>query len=329
MTDGPEIADFARDVSELVSVVIPCYNQGRFVGEAIASVLAQTHTPVEIVVVDDGSTDDTAEVVAYWYPGVRLIRQPNRGLAAARNTGWRATSGRYVIFLDADDRLLPEAAAVAVAAFAARPDAACAVGRCRRIDGHGAPLPPRARPRFETDHYLSLIKSCWIEVASATYRRQALVALGGFDTSLRFAEDYDLYLRIARRFPIVDHYVEVAEYRQHPGTLSHNYTRMLEHTLLVVDRHRPGPSATAGHRAAYHARDNAVWYFDRVRESVREDLRHLRVGRAIRTALILARQLPRHRAYALRCLTAPIRVTYRALSRSTRGNSGSASPRWA
>jgi glycosyltransferase involved in cell wall biosynthesis len=299
-------------VRELVSVVIPCYNQGRFVGEAIASVLAQTHTPMEIVVVDDGSTDDTAEVVS-GYPGARLIRQPNRGLAAARNTGWRATSGRYVIFLDADDRLLPEAAAVAVAAFTERPDAACAVGRCRRIDVRGAPLPARPRPRVETDHYLSLIKSCWIEVASATYRREALLALGGFDTSLPCVEDYDLYLRIARRFPMVDHYVEVAEYRQHPGTLSRNYTRMLEHTLLVVDRHRPGPWASEGHRAAYHARDNVVWYFDRVRESVREDLRHLRVGDAVRTALIFARQLPRHPAYALRCLIAPLRAAYRAL----------------
>jgi len=95
-------------VAGLVSVVIPCYNQAHFLGEAIESVLAQSYPNFEIIVVDDGSTDDTSEV-ARRYPGVRLVRQENKGLSGARNAGLAHSEEEYVVFLDADDRLLPDA----------------------------------------------------------------------------------------------------------------------------------------------------------------------------------------------------------------------------
>jgi glycosyltransferase involved in cell wall biosynthesis len=102
---------------QLVTVVIPCYNQAHFLGEAIESVLEQTYPHYEIVVVDDGATDNTSEVASR-YPGkVRLIRQENRGLSGARNTGIRHSEGEYMVFLDADDRLLPEALERALSAF--------------------------------------------------------------------------------------------------------------------------------------------------------------------------------------------------------------------
>ena len=93
------------DPPPLVSVVIACYNQGRFLGEAIESALRQTYAPIEVIVADDGSTDRTAEVAAA-YP-VRCLRQRNQGAPAARNHGFRESHGRFVLFLDADDRLLP------------------------------------------------------------------------------------------------------------------------------------------------------------------------------------------------------------------------------
>src|SRR5918994_1694671 len=98
----------SRERSPLITVVIPCYNQAHFLGEAIESVLSQSYPHHEIVVGDDGSTDDTSEVASR-YDGVRLVRQENRGLAGARNTGIRHSEGDYLVFLDADDRLLPEA----------------------------------------------------------------------------------------------------------------------------------------------------------------------------------------------------------------------------
>src|SRR5215472_13640646 len=183
-------------MDDLLSIVIPCYNQAHFLGEAIASALAQDHSPVEIVVVDDGSTDETAAVAAR-HPSLRCLRQPNRGLPAARNAGWQASMGRYVIFLDADDRLLPNAASVGVAALAARPDAGVAVGLARRIAADGSPLPTPRRPQVDSEHYASLVRRCWMVVGTEVYRRDALVAVGGFDEQLRFAEDYDLYLRLA------------------------------------------------------------------------------------------------------------------------------------
>src|ERR687890_856397 len=106
-----DIRDLQKEqevVAGLVSVVIPCYNQAHFLGEAIESVLAQSYPRFEIIVVDDGSTDDTSKVAAR-HPGGRYVYQNNQGVSAARNSGLARSEGEYVVFLDADDRLLPEA----------------------------------------------------------------------------------------------------------------------------------------------------------------------------------------------------------------------------
>jgi glycosyltransferase involved in cell wall biosynthesis len=298
-----------------VSVVIPCYNQAHFLAEAITSALDQAYRPREVVVVDDGATDDTAAVAAR-YPDVQCLRQRNQGLAAARNAGLRACRGDLVVFLDADDRLLPGALAVGAAAAEAHPDAVFVVGRHRRIDADGAPLPTPMRPRVMRDHYASLVRRCWIAMpATVMYRAATLRAVGGFDARQRYAEDYDLYLKLARRFPVVDHHVEVAEYRQHPGTISRDVDRMLRATLGVLAAHRPGPSAPAALRRAWHARDNVVWYFDRLLDAALDDLAHGRWPVATRRLLVFARYLPQHPDYARRRLTTPLRWAWRALRR--------------
>jgi glycosyltransferase involved in cell wall biosynthesis len=298
-------------MAERVSVVIPCYNQAHFLAEAIESALAQAYRPLEIIVVDDGATDNTAEV-ASTYAGVRLVRQANQGLAAARNAGLRASRGELVVFLDADDRLLPAAVETGAAALSARPDAAFAVGRHGRISVDGVPLPSPRRPRVERDHYASLVRRCWIAMpATVMYRRRVLVAVGGFDPRLRYAEDYDLYLRITRRFPIVDHYAEVAEYRQHAGTLSRNAERMLAATLAVLAPHRPGATASPALRSAWGARENVVWYYDRLLDAARDDVTRGAWRSAARRLMIFARYLPRHPQYLRRRLLAPVQ---RALS---------------
>ena len=112
----------------LVSVVISCQDHGRFLGEPVESVQRQTLGDVEIIVVDDGSTDDTGAVAA-GLAGIHYIRQDHRGLSAARNRGWLATRGRYLVFLDADDRLPPSALEVGVAHARAHPEAAFVSGQ--------------------------------------------------------------------------------------------------------------------------------------------------------------------------------------------------------
>ena len=131
---------------ELVTVVVTCYNQGRFLPESIGSLLSQTRRPDEILLVDDGSTDNTRDQVRR-FPEVIYIRQDNSGLAAARNTGLRRSRGDLLVFLDADDRLVPQALEAGLDDFAAHPECAFVFGAFRRIDATGKPLAERAAMR--------------------------------------------------------------------------------------------------------------------------------------------------------------------------------------
>ena len=121
-----------------VTVVIPCFNQARFLPVAVASVRAQSYERVACLVVNDGSTDDTATVASAL--DVCVLEQPNRGVSAARNAGLTAARTDFVVFLDADDELLPTAIANATEALAADPDADLVVGRCEVMDADGRPL---------------------------------------------------------------------------------------------------------------------------------------------------------------------------------------------
>ena len=144
----------ASDV-RLISVIVPCYNQAHFLTEAIASILSQTYSHYEIVVVDDGSTDNTAEVAGR-FPGVRCVCQDNRGLAAARNTGILSSNGDYLVFLDADDRLLPHALKAGLDCLSAHPECAFVAGRCARIGGDGQSLPTTEDAGLDGDPYSRL-----------------------------------------------------------------------------------------------------------------------------------------------------------------------------
>src|SRR5207245_5342110 len=155
----------------LVSVIIPCYNQAHFLGEAIESVLAQSYPHFEIIVVDDGSTDNTEEVAGS-YPEVRCLRQANQGQAAARNVGLGQSCGEYAVFLDADDRLMPEALAVGLAGFAAHPDCAFVAGHHRWISADGFPLQEIPPHSVEKEHYAELLRRNYIAMlATVMYRR--------------------------------------------------------------------------------------------------------------------------------------------------------------
>ena len=178
----------------LVSVIIPCYNQGHFLGEAIRSTLDQTYPRVEIIVVDDGSDDRTPEV-ARSYSGVRYVRQDNQGVSAARNAGFTLSRGEYVVFLDSDDRLRPEAIAANLAILDRERGAALCFGRTVQFHPDGKTNP--AANWVGVEPYLDLLCRNPISCpGSAMYRRRVLDSVGGFDPSLVPAEDYDMYLRI-------------------------------------------------------------------------------------------------------------------------------------
>jgi glycosyltransferase involved in cell wall biosynthesis len=208
----------------LASVVIPAYEAERFLAEAIESVLAQTYAPVETIVVDDGSSDRTAEI-ATRYPQVTVIRQPNAGPAAARNRGFAASSGDLVAFHDADDLMTPDKLEVQIGHLLAEEEAELVVGEQELIvepgaelpfwaEGSAAQLPMPARPA-------ELAGEPLIHPMTMTMRRPVFERVGDFDPAMQPAEDLDWIFRASElgvsiaRLPGV-----VLRRRVHPASLT-------------------------------------------------------------------------------------------------------------
>jgi SAM-dependent methyltransferase len=243
-----------------VAVVITTYNHAHFLADALRSVMTLRSAADEIVVVDDGSTDDPAAVVAA-FAGVTLRRQHNQGLAAARNTGLAAVRSDAVVFLDADDRLLPEALAAGLACLAAAPPACAFVyGAHRRIDADGAPIGPTKYDAVGAEPgraYRELLRGNLIGMhATVMYDRAALQAAGAFDRTLTRCEDYDVYLRLARTASVSSHPTLVAEYRWHGQNMSADPQRMLDAVLHVHARHE---SLAQGEAADDWRRGQRIW----------------------------------------------------------------------
>jgi glycosyltransferase involved in cell wall biosynthesis len=250
---GRELSRSAAAGEALVSVVIPCHNQAGFLSEAIRSVHAQTLPAGEIIVIDDGSTDGSRAVAA-GNAEVTVISQPQRGLAAARNRGLAESRGSFVVFLDADDRLLPEALRANLEQLAGHPSCALAAGHCRIIDGGGGVVAEYPQRVASGDLYLELAKGNFIAMpGTVMYRRSAVEKLGGFDSSVDAAADYDLYLRVALHFGIVVHASLIGEYRWHGGNMSNDPALMLAATLRVMRRNRRHLHKIPGGMNAYEA----------------------------------------------------------------------------
>jgi glycosyltransferase involved in cell wall biosynthesis len=203
-----------------VSIVMPCFNARQHLDRSVGSVLAQTFGDWELIAVDDGSTDDTrAWLAAQPDPRIRVHGQPNRGVSAARNAGLQRAAGTFVAFLDADDSWEPTFLAEMHAALAARPDAVlayCGWQKPGLPGGRGAPFVP---PDYETPaKEETLFASCRWPIHAALVQRQAVLDAGGFDPSLRNAEDFLLWLRVAARLPIVRVPQVLVCYHFHGGT---------------------------------------------------------------------------------------------------------------
>ena len=204
-----------------VAVVIPCFDQERFLGSAVASASAQSVAAAEIIVVDDGSPGDVAAAVAQ-FPAVRLISQDNRGLAGARNSGLKSAASDKIIFLDADDVLLPGAIAAGLDCFAANPDAAFVYGAHRQLRSTGS-----TETFFPVASHRDFIRCNWVGmVATAMFDRRRLLEVGGFDESLGMCEDWDAYLRLSRGFPFASHGAVVADYVRHESNSSNDLYRL-------------------------------------------------------------------------------------------------------
>ena len=280
-----------------VSVVVPCYNQARYLGEAIESVLSQGYTGFEIIVVDDGSKDGTQEVAAVRAKEnsrVRLISQENRGLAAARNRGLAEARGEYVVFLDSDDRLVGGALEVGVRELEAHPECAFVSGICRKISADGSVVPGWEQFRVMDDPYLELLRSCPVYVPAVMYRRCVFDAVGGFDTSYRAAEDYDLYYRILESFPVYCHDTLVAEIRRHEANMTRDRTLMLKYNMAALRTQRKRVKGDARYKQAYRAGERLWrdWHGAPVVNQVRAHLLEGRWWQGLKGLLLLSRYYP-------------------------------------
>jgi glycosyltransferase involved in cell wall biosynthesis len=295
--DGLRPFSGGRPEGGKVSVVIPCYNQAHFLGEAIQSVLRQGYNDLEIIVVDDGSGDGTGEVASGYAKEdsrVRLVRQENRGLAAARNRGLAEAEGEYIVFLDSDDRLVSEALEVGVRELEAHPGCAFVSGICRKITADGSIVPGWEQFRVRDDPYLELLRSCPVYVPAVMYRRSVFDAVGDFDTSYKAAEDYDLYYRILERYPVYCHDTLVAEIRRHEANMTRDRTLMLKYNMAALRSQRKRVKADARYKDAYKAGERLWrdWHGAPVVNQTRTHLRERRWWRGLEGLLALLRYYP-------------------------------------
>ena len=182
-----------------VSVVTPCYNAARFIAAAVESIRAQTLGDWEMLVVDDGSTDGSPEIVAAIGDArVRVLRQANRGPSAARNAGVRETRGAYVAFLDADDIALPDRLAAQAAVLDGEPDLAVVASGYQWIDACGRVLPAEHSWQypFELNALRDWLFDCPLVPSATMIRRSAWAEVGGFEEKLRGGEDWHFWMRL-------------------------------------------------------------------------------------------------------------------------------------
>lgn len=247
-----------------VSVIIAACNQERWLGEAIESVREQTFEDWELIVIDDGSTDDTRAVARRFTedPRIRYVFETNRERAAARNRGLELASTGLVAFLDADDRWRPEKLCKQVAALEAEPAAGFCYTVARVIDEAGQPCDER-KPLQALSGWLfpRLLRGNFIILASVLARRTCLDAVGGFDATLLVygCEDWDLWLRLARRYPVTVVDEELTLYRRHPANTA--WRQVMASGLRVIDKVYADPEVVREasiSRAAVRSRH--CWY---------------------------------------------------------------------
>jgi glycosyltransferase involved in cell wall biosynthesis len=260
-----------------VSVVIPCRDQARYLSAALRSVAAQTFTPIETIVVDDESSDGTGSVAQA--AGATVLRLEHSGVSTARNHGLCAATGRYVVFLDADDELEPDAVASGISALEQNPDAWMVARCCVLTDADGAALPTNCPAPVPGDLYSQWLQRNLVWTPGAVmFRRDPLLAMGGFPPEIGPAADYAVYLELARATRVIFDPRVAVRYRQHDSNMSRDAVRMLQATLAVLRREEPRVPRQYRPQLRQGRLDWCTFYGEQIIQQLRLDLRHGRLG---------------------------------------------------
>jgi hypothetical protein len=221
-----------------VTVVITTFNQSRFLADALTSAIRQGDCSPEIILVDDGSDDDTSVVARDYAEHVAVIRTVHRGAGAARNTGWRASSAPLVAFLDGDDTWTPKKLLTQLAELDRQPDAGLVYSDTLRVRGDGSPIDRWSShfPPVSGDAFMPMLRQNRVQTSTVVIRRELLEDLGGFDESLDAWEDVDLWVRAARRSAFAYAPDVLGTYRMHGNGLSARAMAMARCHLSSVEK---------------------------------------------------------------------------------------------
>lgn len=262
-------------IGSQVSIVITARNYGAFLPVSLQSALSQTVAPAQVVVVDGDAVDVPPELASP-IPDIDFVSSSGAGISASRNAGLARATGDFVIFLDADDALRPNAVEEGLRAMDANPGAGLVYGGYVLCDEHLAPIGEPTVVRAGPRAFNQLLKENIVRMQGAVmYDRVVVQALGGFDEDFALCEDYELYLRVARNHRIASHPHLIADYRRHGDNVSRDSSEMLVWHLRAVDRHRPDPADQQafaawqqGVDAAKRNYSNLVWRnHDRIRDA--------------------------------------------------------------
>ncbi len=221
-----------------VSVVIPTYNSAAFVREAIQSVLGQTYSDLEIIVIDDGSTDDTERVVRSFGDRVFYVRQENNGAGAARNQGIKKSQGSYVAFLDSDDLWLPGKLEEQIPLLDRDPELGLVYSDWAVVPEQGEAQPSYLQNLPAASGYVfdRLVQCGFILTSGTVVRRSCLDDVGYFDEALSIAQDYDLWLRICYRWKVALVNKPLAIKRNRDGNLSSNLPKTAAERIVLFEK---------------------------------------------------------------------------------------------
>jgi glycosyltransferase involved in cell wall biosynthesis len=292
-------SDLSRDETAAlptVSIIIPCYNGEQHIGKAIESCLHLDYPAVEIIVVDDGSRDRSLDIIRR-YEGVRCIAQANQGQSVARNVGLAASSGEFLVFLDHDDELIPEALGPAIARLNATPEVSFVYGYPLVIDGRGNPI-SKDTPTNRREENLTYADAFHVRLpippSLALFRGDVVRQTGGFATNRRFSEDLDFFLRVLRIAPGRCYDATVVKYRKHANNMSGQKANCLDTTMEILKSQKPYVLGDRALEAEWRAgmKFIARHYGKAIPGEIAKSLRNRDFGRALIAMRIFFRYAP-------------------------------------